>query len=100
MEVTGPITGVSPASGLRQPVTVQPHQDRTSFGKLVADQVRQGNAPQVEMEQAVQQLATGENSNVQDVVLSVVKADLSFRMLLEIRNRVIEAYQEIMRMQV
>ena len=100
MNVAGPITGVAPTSGISQSPTAQGPKQKTTFAKLVADQINQGNAKQVEMDQAVQQLATGQANNVQDVVLSMVKADLSFRMLLEIRNRVIEAYQEIMRMQV
>jgi flagellar hook-basal body complex protein FliE len=49
---------------------------------------------------ALRQLVTGEADNVHDVVLSMAKADLAFRMVLEIRNRLTESYQEIMRMQV
>lgn len=58
------------------------------------------NQPHVEADQAFQQLVTGESDSVHGVVLSMAKADLSFRLMLEIRNRLVESYQEIMRMQV
>jgi flagellar hook-basal body complex protein FliE len=49
---------------------------------------------------AVTQLATGEAQDVHSVALAVAQADLSFRLILEMRNRLTEAYQEVMRMQV
>ena len=72
----------------------------SSFAQLMADKLGEANLQQHQAEQQVQKLVTGEADNVQDVVLSVAKADLSFRMLVEIRNKLIESYQEIMRMQV
>ncbi len=48
----------------------------------------------------MEQLATGKSDDIQNVVVSMAKADLTFRLVLEIRNRLIESYQEIMRMQV
>ncbi|MBY0232935.1 MAG: flagellar hook-basal body complex protein FliE [Gemmataceae bacterium] len=50
--------------------------------------------------QAIQDLATGEADDLHTVALAVAQADLSFRLALEIRNRLIEAYQEVARMQV
>jgi flagellar hook-basal body complex protein FliE len=49
---------------------------------------------------AIQALATGEADDLHTVSLAVAQADLAFRMLLELRNRLTEAYQEVMRMQV
>ena len=71
-----------------------------SFGSLVEQFVGDVNAKQLQMDQAVQDLAVGKTENVHDVVLAVAQADLSFRLILEIRNRLTDAYQEIMRMQV
>jgi len=58
------------------------------------------NDSQSAADEALQNLVTGEADNVHDVVISMAKADLAFRMVLEIRNRLTESYQEIMRMQV
>jgi len=55
---------------------------------------------QAHAEQAVQSLAAGRADNAHNVMLSMAKADLSFHLVLEIRNRLSDAYQEIMRMQV
>jgi len=44
--------------------------------------------------------SVGETSNIHDVLLSIEKAKLSFELGLQVRNRLLEGYQEIMRMQV
>ena len=46
------------------------------------------------------ELATGRNGNIHETLLAMSKADVSFRMLAEVRNKVVAAYQEVMRMQV
>jgi len=42
----------------------------------------------------------GRPDNIQDVVLSAAQADLAVRMVIELRNRLVNTYQEVMRMQV
>jgi flagellar hook-basal body complex protein FliE len=49
---------------------------------------------------SLRSLAVGETSNLHSVMLNMAQADLSFRLVLEIRNRLTQAYQEIMKMQV
>ncbi len=49
---------------------------------------------------AVQALATGEAQDLHSVSLAVTQADLSFRLILELRNRLTDAFQEVTRMQV
>jgi flagellar hook-basal body complex protein FliE len=71
-----------------------------AFGTLV-DQLLAGQAQAGKSaDQAVQALATGQADNLHAVSLAVAQADLSFRLILELRNRVTEAYQDVMRMQV
>ena len=57
------------------------------------------NQQQLDADDLALQLSTGKTDSVQDVVLSAVKADLSVRMLIEIRNQLVQTYQEVMRMQ-
>ncbi len=77
-----------------------PEAGKTSFLRVI-DQLLQGaNLEHAKADQAVQELAMGRTDNIHDVMLSVAKADLSFRMILEIRNRLTDAFSEIMRMQV
>lgn len=49
---------------------------------------------------AVQDLATGKSQDLHTVSLAVARADMSFRLILELRNRLTEAFQEVTRMQV
>lgn len=48
----------------------------------------------------LQELATGETSNLHEVMLTLEKSKVSFELLLAVRNKVLEAYQEVMRMQI
>ena len=50
--------------------------------------------------EAVRDMATGKVENLHQVVAAVNEADLSFRLMMQMRNRLTEAYKEIMRMQV
>jgi flagellar hook-basal body complex protein FliE len=61
------------------------------------DNNRQANAA---ADAAVTALATGEAQDLHTVSLAVAQADLSFRLLLELRNRLADAFQEVTRMQV
>jgi flagellar hook-basal body complex protein FliE len=70
------------------------------FTKLVENLLNDVNAQQVKADSAVKGLALGQTDNLHNVMLSVAQADLTFRMILEIRNRLNDAYQEVMRMQV
>ncbi|MGD9856570.1 MAG: flagellar hook-basal body complex protein FliE [Planctomycetaceae bacterium] len=77
-----------------------PGDDGGPFGDLMSRLLKEINNPQVQSEQTIQKFLTGETDSVNDVVLSVAKADLTFRLFMEIRNRLISSYQEIQRMQV
>jgi flagellar hook-basal body complex protein FliE len=70
------------------------------FARVVSQLLNDAGAHQAHAEQAVNNLAAGRADNVHNVMLSMAKADLSFHLVLEIRNRLSDAYQEIMRMQV
>jgi flagellar hook-basal body complex protein FliE len=49
--------------------------------------------------QAVQDLALGRTDHLHNVLLEVAQADLAFRLVLEMRNRLTDAYQDVMKMQ-
>ena len=49
---------------------------------------------------AVQKLVTGENKNIHETLLAVEQAEIAFKTMNQIRTKVIDAYKEIMRMQV
>ena len=70
------------------------------FGAVLAEQLSSLNEQQLQADSAVASLATGETDDVNFVVMQMAEADLTFRMAIEIRNRLLESYQEIMRLQV
>ena len=70
------------------------------FSDLVKSLLNDVNTQQVGAQQSIQDLASGQADSLQGVVLNVAKSDLTFRLLMEVRDKVIASYQEIMRMQV
>src|SRR5262245_55842689 len=97
------IHSIAPAGGLPSTEALRSAGaggDGGAFGRLIGQVLDQASAQQLQADQAVRDLATGQTDNLHNVMLAVAKADLTFRMVLEIRNRLTEAMQEIMRMQV
>lgn len=74
-----------------------PHQSQEtpSFKEFLLDSINHVNAMQNDADKAVEQLATGGDVNAAEVLTAVQKADLSFRMMMQIRNKLVQAYQEI-----
>ncbi len=70
---------------------------RTGFEKLLTDSIKQANSLQLQANKAVQQLATGANENIHETMIAIEKAGVSFQMMMQIRNKIIDAYQEIMK---
>ncbi|MCB0357944.1 MAG: flagellar hook-basal body complex protein FliE [Bdellovibrionales bacterium] len=71
-----------------------------SFADTLNKAVAEVNQLQKVADTKMQQLATGENKNIPDVMIAVEKADIALKLMVQVRNKVIEAYQEIMKMQV
>ena len=55
---------------------------------------------QLQADRGAKELLAGRNKNIHETMMSIEKADMSFRLMMQVRNKVIEAYREIMRMQV
>ncbi len=75
-----------------------PSQDFASMLKSAIDEV---NGAQMDAKQMTRQFEAGDPEvNLQDVVLSLQKASLSFQTMVQVRNKLVTAYQEVMNMQV
>ena len=70
------------------------------FGQLLADALGEVNNLQLNAEQASVNLATGKIQDVSEVVIASEKATVALQLTMQVRNKVVEAYQELMRMQV
>jgi len=74
--------------------------DGPGFKQMLEGYIDQANQLQQEADKSVVDLATGKLDNLHQVVAAVSEADLSFRLMMQVRNKLVEAYKEIMRMQV
>lgn len=71
-----------------------------SFSTFLGDMVGKVNDMQQTADKSIQGLATGESKGLHEVMLAVEKASISFQFMTQVRNKAVEAYQEIMRMPV
>lgn len=71
----------------------------SAFGQVVQRFIDDTNVQQIQADIEVERLATGQSDSLHESMLALTKADLSLRMFMEVRNKVIDAYQEVMRMQ-
>lgn len=69
------------------------------FEELVKNFISEVDALQRKADLAAGQLVTGEAESLHQVMLAVEKASLALSLMVEVRNKVLEAYREIMRMQ-
>jgi len=99
------ISAIGNISGLTQSLPIQgaqaaPQSPAVGFGNLLQDMVGKVSELQNNADQSIQSLATGQGKGLHEVMLAVEKASISFQMLTQVRNKAVEAYQEIMRMPV
>lgn len=82
------------------PTSMQSSNDKSAFRNLLVEGINQVNTMQQQADKAVEQLMTGEDVDPASVLTSIQKADMSFRMMMQIRNKLMQAYQEIKDMRI
>ena len=93
------LQGIGPSKGLSKPGEAN-GVDGSSFADTLAQSLDKVNSLQKEADVAIQDFITGDKRNIHETMLAVGKADLAFRLTMQVRNKMVEAYQEVMRMQV
>jgi flagellar hook-basal body complex protein FliE len=91
--VLTPASGQIPKAGASNPL-------KAEFSTYLKDALGEVNQLQQSADKAIQQLVGEGKGDLQDTMVALEKADISFRFMMQVRNKVLEAYQEIMRMQV
>jgi len=76
-----------------------PAEDKGLFGGLLQDAIQQVNALENTSQGELQKFSN-DQGDLHTVMLALEKADLSFQMMMQVRNKFVQAYQEIMRTQV
>ena len=72
--------------------------EKASFGDMLMEKIQNVDQMQQQADVAVSDVATGKSKNLHEAVLTMEMADTSLRLMVTVRNKALEAYQEIMRM--
>ena len=75
-------------------------ESSNDFGSMLFQKMEETNQLQKSADSATMDLATGKTRNIHEAILAMEMADTSLRLMVTVRNKAIEAYQEIMRMPV
>ena len=97
------IAPLQPTQPIASPVTLQAKTVKGGPGEFMKVLTRIGkdvSKTQKVADEQVAALASGKTDNIHQVMLSLGKAETSFNYMMEVRNRLVEAYKEVMRIQV
>ncbi|MDA1191159.1 MAG: flagellar hook-basal body complex protein FliE [Candidatus Poribacteria bacterium] len=72
--------------------------DGRSFVETLNDSIKQVNKLQIQADKEIQDIITGESTDIAQTMISVQKASLSFQLMTQVRNKIVEAYEEVLRM--
>ena len=92
-----PITSIQQSLPIAPASPMQPAGETGGqpFKNILLEALDQVNSMQTEANQAVEQLVTGGDVNPAEVLTTLQKADMSFKLMMQIRNKLVQAYQEI-----
>lgn len=74
-------------------------ENSTSFSKVIGDVINNVNDKQIESNSMIDSFIKGEDVTMHDVMLSMQESQMSMQLLIEMRNKIVEAYQEINKVQ-
>ena len=96
MRINPSLVSLSPAGQKEEKAKSGP----TAFGELFQTALQEVNQQQLEAEEAVQGLISGEIEDLHQVMIATERARLSLQLTVQVTNKVVEAYKEITRMQI
>lgn len=82
------------------PQKQMPEASSTPFSDYVKQSLTEVNGQMLEADQAINDLASGKNQDIHDTMISMKKAEISFELVLQIRNKLMTAFDEIRRMSI
>lgn len=77
---------------------INPHGK--NFADILKDSFEKVNEYQVQADTAIKELVAGRNKNIHETLLTIERADTSLKLMMQVRNKILDAYKEVMRMQV
>jgi flagellar hook-basal body complex protein FliE len=70
------------------------------FSKVLTESIEKVNDLQKQADRAIDELAVGDSKDIVQTMIKMEKADVSFRLMMQVRNKILQAYEEVMRTQV
>jgi flagellar hook-basal body complex protein FliE len=75
-------------------------KDKSSFGDILKDSIQKVGELEKQADTEVEKLAKMEGQDIHSTMIAIEKADISFQLMMQVRNKIINAYEEMMRIQV
>jgi flagellar hook-basal body complex protein FliE len=94
------INGVAPTTGLQGAGAAASSGKSGGFASVLEGAIQAVEHPGQQASESIQNFLNGDGEELHNVALSVQKASLAFDLGLQVRNKIVSAYQEVMRMQV
>jgi len=69
-----------------------------TFQSFLANSLKEVNSAQINANKAVENLVAGKTENIHETMIQMQKASISFQMMMEVRNKLVDAYKEIIKM--
>ena len=90
-----PVGHQEPVSEVQRPA----RGENTGFADALKEAIKEVNELQNQSGEEIERLSKGELNDVHSAMLALQKADLSFQLMMQVRNKLVQAYRDIMRMQ-
>ena len=97
---TGSTTSQIQSAKMKKELLGSDQTSEKSFADTLNDAVMQVNELQKVADKKMEDLATGRAKSIPDVMVATEKADIALKLMVQVRNKIIDAYQEVMKMQV
>jgi flagellar hook-basal body complex protein FliE len=81
-------------------IKADPRTEPMNFADTLKNEFKKVNRLQSEANEAVTEMTVGGTKNIHQTMIALEKANLSFRLMMQVRNKVVDAYREVIRMQV
>lgn len=99
-----PLGLITTSAGASRPLAVRPNAepagDGPGFRALLEEQINKVNELQTDAKEAIEDLVAGRRDDLEGVIIATQKADTAFKMLLQVRNKVMDAYEEVKQLRV
>jgi flagellar hook-basal body complex protein FliE len=69
-----------------------------SFGDILKSSIDEVNRLQGQANHAIEDLSAGATKSIHETMIALEKAEISFKLMIEVRNKILDAYREVMRM--